>query len=113
MRLNLIALRVASLEASRVFYEHLGLRFEEHRHGSGPLHLSVEITGIVLELYAGGQRQAEWQTRVGFAVPSLDAVLAGVPADCILAPPRPSPWGRRAVLADPDGHRVELLEEPS
>jgi hypothetical protein len=24
--------------------------------------------------------------------------------------PQDSPWGRRAVIADPDGHRIELAE---
>jgi predicted enzyme related to lactoylglutathione lyase len=28
----------------------------------------------------------------------------------VVSPPADSPWGLRAVLADPDGHRVEITE---
>ena len=28
----------------------------------------------------------------------------------VLSPPKDSEWGRRAVVTDPDGHRVELLQ---
>lgn len=43
-------------------------------------------------------------------MPSADlAIVAAVVAGGkLLQQPQDSPWGRRAVLADPDGHRVEL-----
>ncbi|MEO0934126.1 MAG: VOC family protein [Cyanobacteria bacterium J06641_2] len=28
----------------------------------------------------------------------------------ILSPPKDSPWGRRAVILDPDGHKIELVD---
>jgi hypothetical protein len=28
----------------------------------------------------------------------------------VVSPPQETEWGRRAVIADPDGHRVELVE---
>jgi predicted enzyme related to lactoylglutathione lyase len=29
----------------------------------------------------------------------------------VISAPKDSDWGRRAVVADPDGHRIELLEK--
>lgn len=37
--INLLVLRCGDLACSRRFYECFGLTFEEHRHGTGPLHL--------------------------------------------------------------------------
>jgi len=48
----------------------------------------------------------------GFKVSSVDETinaLADYPA-AVISPPRDSEWGRRAILADPDGHRIELLQ---
>jgi lactoylglutathione lyase len=49
-------------------------------------------------------------TRLGFAVSSVDAaasILSALGARLVIAPTE-SAWGRRAVVADFDGHRVEL-----
>ena len=51
-------------------------------------------------------------TRVGFSVPSLDVAISALSdfPGVVLSPPKDSQWGRRAVVADPDGHRVELVQ---
>ena len=111
--LNLIVLRSTDLERARSFYECLGLQFIKHRHGSGPEHLASELGGCVFELYPQSSDGASTcTTRIGFRVPSLDAVIEALgdfPA-CVISPPQESPWGCRAGVVDPDGHRVELLE---
>lgn len=111
--LNLVVLRSTNLERARSFYECLGLQFIQHRHGSGPEHLSAELGGCVFELYPqAGDGPSTHGTRIGFRVPSLYAVIEALgdfPA-CVISPPQESPWGRRAVVVDPDGHRVELVE---
>jgi len=38
MKINLIVLKTASPDALASFYEELGIKFENHRHGAGPLH---------------------------------------------------------------------------
>jgi predicted enzyme related to lactoylglutathione lyase len=91
------------------------LQFTKHRHGDGPEHFAAELPGGVFELYPlkpGGPSTSG--TRVGFRVPSVDAALAALSdhPGSIVAPAKDSEWGRRAVVADPDGHRVELLEHP-
>ena len=36
------------------------------------------------------------------------AMLRGAAGAEVILPPTDSEWGRRAIVADPDGHRVEL-----
>jgi len=79
--LNLIVLRSTDLERARSFYECLGLQFIQHRHGSGPEHLSAELGGCVFELYPQSSNGASTcATRIGFRVPSLDTVIEALGA---------------------------------
>ena len=110
--LNRLVLRCGDLEASRAFYELLGLRFERHAHGSGPEHYAHEDERGVLELYpAKGPGDA---TGLGFASSELDALFvrfdaAGYRPQAI----RQNPWGRTFVVRDPDDRRVEVKEMQS
>lgn len=112
--LNLVVLRTPDLEGAERFYACLGLHFTRHRHGNGPEHLSAELGSCVFELYplVPGEPSA-FGTRVGFSVPLLDAAIAALKdyPTALISPPKDSPWGRRVVLADPDGHRVEVIEQ--
>ena len=111
-RPNLTVLRCADIEASVTFYRLFGLEFESHRHGSGPSHFAVSDGLWTFELYpASPNFPVTGSTRVGFEVDSCDQIAdllqsAGYEFDQL---PRDSPWGRRAVAIDPDGHRVELI----
>ena len=113
LSLNLVVLRSTDPEYSARFYSLLGLRFSRHRHGNGPVHFAAELPGSVFELYPlSSDGVSTLGTRVGFCVPSVDdalTALADFPS-AIISPARDSEWGRRAVVADPDGHRVELVE---
>jgi catechol 2,3-dioxygenase-like lactoylglutathione lyase family enzyme len=112
-RLNLVVLRVCDIEPSAAFYRLLGLEFTRHSHGSGPQHYASEANGFVFELYpASPEQPVSASTRIGFAVADVDAsaaLLSAVPGDRMVSAPKDSPWGRRAVVADPDDHRVELV----
>ena len=111
--LNLVVLRSDDLERAAAFYTRLGLTFARHRHGNGPEHLAAELPGGVFELYPlAPDGPSSLGTRIGFRVPSVDAALEGLSdyPNAIVTPPRDSEWGRRAVVTDPDGHRVELLQ---
>jgi catechol 2,3-dioxygenase-like lactoylglutathione lyase family enzyme len=48
--LDLLVLRTSDVEAARRFYEALGLRFQEERHGLGPRHFSSRLGATVLEV---------------------------------------------------------------
>lgn len=111
--LNLVVLRSADPARAVAFYERLGLQFERHRHGDGPEHLAAAAGSVVLEIYPRrDESDSTRSVRLGFRVAGLDRLLeelgrCGTP---VVVPPRDSPWGRRAVVDDPDGHRVELVE---
>ncbi len=108
---NLIVIRSRDLDRAAEFYAALGISFERHSHGNGPLHLANENAGQVFEVYPLGEDgQSTSAARIGFSVPSVDdaysaLLLAGGTG---VSAPKLSPWGRRAVVSDPDGHRVEL-----
>ena len=52
--LNLLVLRCRDVEASREFYECLGLTFDRYHHVSGPEHFAHEDEVGVIELYPAG-----------------------------------------------------------
>jgi lactoylglutathione lyase len=111
--LNLVVLRSPDIARAAAFYTRLGLHFTLHRHGKGAEHLAAELSDGAFELYAQtADGPITLGTRIGFSVPSVDAVIAALvdyPA-AVVSAPKDSEWGRRAVVADPDGHRVELSE---
>lgn len=112
--LNLVVLRTADLERAAAFYARLlALEFVRHRHGSGPEHYAAEMPGGVFELYPlSPEGLSTLGTRIGFRVASVDAALERVAEHpgVVVSAAKDSEWGRRAVVKDPDGHRVELVE---
>ncbi|MEX1039170.1 MAG: VOC family protein [Pirellulaceae bacterium] len=112
--LNLIVLRSRDLDRAEAFYSALGLTFARHAHGQGPVHLASESEGQVFEIYPlAGEAVPTSSTRIGFSVSSVDATYDRLLASggTAVTSPQDSPWGRRAVVADPDGHKVELTAE--
>ena len=86
-----------------------GAHFVEEKHGEGPRHYAATFGGMTLELYPG---EADVGTRVGFAVADVDAAVSTLQAlgASVRVAPKDSPWGRRAVVLDPDGRSVELQQ---
>jgi lactoylglutathione lyase len=113
LALNLVVLRCVDIDRALRFYSKLGLNFIRHRHGTGPEHYSAQLGGAVFELYPqSGDSPSSVGTRIGFSVSSVDdviKVLSDYP-EGVVARPKDSEWGRRAIVADPDGHRIELLQ---
>ena len=110
--LNLITIRAADLDRAARFYEALGIKLDRERHGSGPEHLAGFAGLVVFEIYPAAEAGTTLAVRIGFRVPSVvDAYAAALEAGgAVETPPRSGTWGLRAVVADPDGHRVELSE---
>lgn len=112
--INLVVLRSPDLARAAAFYTRLlGIEFMRHRHGTGPEHYAAELSGGVFELYpVSAEGLSTLGTRIGFRVPSVDKALERL-AECpetVVSAAKDSEWGRRAVVKDPDGHRVELVE---
>ncbi|MFN7141129.1 MAG: VOC family protein [Limisphaerales bacterium] len=113
LALNLVVLRSADLARAEVFYSKLGFEFSRHSHGNGPEHLAAELAGGVFEIYPlSGNGVSTAGTRIGFRVPSVDKALKALSEfpNSIVTRAQDSEWGRRAVVMDPDGHKVELVE---
>jgi predicted enzyme related to lactoylglutathione lyase len=67
----------------------------------------------VFELYPHSEDgPSSLGTRVGFSVSSVNDVIKALCdyPTAVFSQPKDSEWGRRAIVADPDGHRIELLE---
>lgn len=118
VRMHVDALIVFSPQPTETvaFYRAIGVPLEDEIHGDGPLHWACELGPVHLAIYEaeGGHapgRRRGGATQLGFQVgDALEAAVeAGVAAGgTLLQPPEDAPWGRRAVLADPDGRPVEL-----
>ncbi|MDB6077013.1 MAG: Glyoxalase/bleomycin resistance protein/dioxygenase [Akkermansiaceae bacterium] len=112
-RLNLIVLRSPDAPRLTAFYTKLGLSFQLHRHGTGPEHYASESASVVFEIYPvrkDGEPTSE--LRLGFEVADIHQIvpeLLGAGAE-LVSRPTTSQWGLRAVLEDPDGHKIELTE---
>ena len=114
MRPNLIVLRAADAVALSKWYSMLGCAFEKHSHNGGPEHFAHESSGVTFEIYASSESNAPTTgVRLGFAVESVVEAIERVQASeagRVVAGPKESPWGRRAVLEDPECHRIEIVE---
>jgi lactoylglutathione lyase len=111
--LSLVVIRAQDIDRLACFYAVLGLQFTKHRHGNGPEHLSSMVGETVFEIYPlNGENERTVSTRLGFSVPSLPNALSqlrGLDAT-VLVEPSDSEFGRRAVVKDFEGHKVELYE---
>lgn len=114
--LNLLVIRVKDLDAARLFYEAIGLVFELHKHGRGAEHLASGDgdAAPLLEIYPlrGGQTPTT-EVRLGFHVNDVDPCIENLlkVGGSVIEATHESEWGRRAVVQDPEGHKVELVSK--
>lgn len=113
--LSQVSLRCADPERAAAFYAALGLSVSNDRGGEGPVHCVVAAGPISLRLCPLEALRGTVGARLGFMVGNLAAVLSAVTGSGgqVLREPHATPFGMRAVLADPDGHRVELTQQPA
>jgi len=113
MQLKLLVLRCKNITDSVHFYEKIGLKFDHHQHGNGPLHYSCTLGATVLELYPllKQQKEADYSTRLGFEVENLNVLIEELRATgvAIIQEPKESEFGCFAVVKDLDGRKVELV----
>lgn len=98
---NLLVLHCMDLEKSRIFYEALlGLPLKREQHGTGPVHYSVQVDELLLELYPSS---LVCTTRLGFTVDNVFETVKHLPSGHVLQ----HEFGS-AVVVDPDGNKIEL-----
>jgi len=109
VKLNLLVLRTSRMEELERFYSSLGARFESERHGDGPDHYAATLSDdLVLELYpAPDGVTSDPGLRLGISVDDVGETLRSLGQS---STPRQTRWGLRAVVRDPDGRAVELLQ---
>lgn len=109
--LNLIVIRSAIPADLAAFYTRLGCSFAQHQHGNGPWHYAAELGALTLEIYPLKRSQSapDSHLRLGFMVPDVSTAIAQLAAP-VLSGPTASDWGLRAVIQDPEGRRVELVQ---
>ena len=115
--LNLIVIRTNQLKVLMEFYQCFELKFDYHRHGKGVMHYSCEMNnGVVFEIYPllKSQTSPDISTRLGFTVQSLTNTIQQLEKlnATIVQVPKMTEWGKRAVVKDWDGRKVELIELP-
>jgi lactoylglutathione lyase len=111
-RLNLVVIRVPDIEAARRFYSALGLSFAKHSHGKGPAHYAAEDGPVVFEIYPQtGTEDSTSSVRLGFKVSDVAQIVSCAvnQGAKIISPLKQSPWGLRAVVEDPFGHKIEFI----
>jgi catechol 2,3-dioxygenase-like lactoylglutathione lyase family enzyme len=124
---NLLVVRASDLQASRQFYEGLGLKLTTISYGSGEVYRcclpptgnpfvdpSQEPVPVYFEIHPRTMgRPVTTGLVLGLYVSSVDVAVQGATAagGKVLSPPAHWPYGRRAAVADPDGNRVELSED--
>ena len=110
--LNLVVIRSKDIERAHRFYSAMGLLIQRDSHGEGPTHYVSVVCGLVFEIYplSGGQAPTTG-TRLGFQVDSVDDVVPMLiqAGGSLVSTARDVAGGRHAVVADLDGHRVELF----
>lgn len=112
--LNLLVLRFLNLDTAASFYSSLGFILVQEQHGSGPIHYSIQSGQMVLELYPlQSAEEHVWPLMLGFNVPSIEAAAFAAIANggSVLVTPKLTERGLRAVIVDPGGHKLELIEK--
>jgi predicted enzyme related to lactoylglutathione lyase len=108
----LLVLRCTDVERARKFYEALGLAFTAEQHRAGPLHYSTTIGQTILELYP--RRSAETRgLRFGLLVSDVAAALGVVERAGGKVVRAESAQAPLAIVEDPDGHTIELMQSSS
>ncbi len=114
IEIELIVLKTKQVEALRAFYGAMGLAFVEEQHGKGPIHWSAKAGAAVFEVYPlPDDSSPEATTRIGFAVESAKGAIDVLRKSgaAIVSEPKDGPWGIRAVVRDPDGRAVEIIQK--
>jgi len=110
----LLVLRTGDMQKLAAFYTMLGLGFEYHRHGQSPMHYSTGIGPTTLEIYplAIGQAAADKNLRLGFAIDNFEETTENLKASGVsfLQEPSQTGFGFMAIIADPDGRKIELYK---
>ena len=116
-RVDALIFRTANLHAVVAFYRAIGIPLSEETDPRSPALFACNLGGTMLAISEVAPEQAPDQhltssATIGFRVDSVEkAFLAAKAAGAwIVREPQDLPWGRRAIVLDPDGRPVEFSE---
>jgi predicted enzyme related to lactoylglutathione lyase len=114
MEINLIVLKTPRPDDLASFYELLGIKFERHQHGKGPIHYAAELGRVVFEIYPlpKGILHVADTLRLGFTVANLHETIQRIrdQGGPIIKEPHQTEWGQISIIEDLDGRKIELKE---
>ena len=110
-----LTLKSSSLQRSQEFYTKLGFLFERVQVSKATeiyrAHFAEFELSLIQDSKAGSESTPSLQ--LYFQVPHIDSIFAGFQAlgDVnVLMEPTEMPEGRKAIVKDPDGHAIEILQ---
>ncbi|MBA2115653.1 VOC family protein [Bremerella alba] len=112
-RVNLIALRSRDPEVTVRFYQSLGLILIEEQHDQGPIHWASDTNDFVLEIYpAKSAEPIDSSTSIGLEVSEIGTLVQQLrhSGTTIVREPKAFAWGVQAIVQDPDGRSVILVD---
>ncbi|MGF1666750.1 MAG: VOC family protein [Acidimicrobiia bacterium] len=113
MRISSLVLYAIDVAATAEFYRQLGVEF----HPAGPGRLVADVGGCRFAISPSSSGDTARQGGAGTVMPGIDVgsvdtaigrVISG--GGTVLRAAETLDWGRRAVLLDPDGRAVEIVE---
>lgn len=114
---NFIMFRTSQIEQVKDFYKGIGLILNEEQHGNGPIHYSYVQDQLVIEIYPGTEaKPPSWKDAgalmLGFYVENINKIIQSIDKlkGKVISNPSETIRGVRAVIEDPDGRRIELIE---
>lgn len=114
MEIRLIVVRTNDPKRLADFYSLLSLKFDYHKHGNSPMHYSVTIGGLVLEIYplSKSQTEPDKNLRLGFAIDNFEETLKLLNSNNItFSEPTLTDFGFLTIISDPDGRKIELYKK--
>lgn len=106
VKISLLVIRCKDIEASKEFYQALGMYFVKEKHGNGPTHYSCEYDDCVFELYPNKGEPPMDNNRLGFKVSNLDCIIKNISINSTYEFAGKTIY----VITDPDGRKVEIKE---
>lgn len=110
--LRLLVIRSSDIDATKDFYSTLGIEFRASTKRDMK-HYVGAVDGFLMEIYPADSHHREDHIRLGFGVIGLDEIMGLIPASrgMVMKPPHDTVYGQKALVKDPDGRVVELLEK--
>jgi lactoylglutathione lyase len=107
MKFSLLVLRCENLEASKNFYEMLGMMFVSEQHGKGLIHYSSNSLGFIFELYPMHPTESIDNSRLGFEVDESEAIFKNMESFSSY-----ELYGQPIhIFKDPDGRKIEISKK--